>query len=905
MRELLNRLRDWLRRDRLDAELNEELRFHHARLEGDARAAGASVDEARHAAHRRLGSPTRAREEARDRWSLPWLEHVFQDIRYALRGLRKSPGFTATVLVTLALGIGANAAMFGIIDRLMFRPFPYLRDPARVHRVYFQTTERGRDVTMGSGEEYARYLDIKNGTSSFSQYAGFSTRPLAVGTGDAARERQVAVVSATFFDFFDARPALGRFFTAAEDSTPRGADVAVVSYEYWQRELGGRSDILGTTLQVNNVTSVIIGVAPRGFVGINDDRPPDVFFPITTYAGAQPDVETATTYFTRYNWGWMAVLVRRKPGVSIETASADLSNAHLRSWNAERALEPRVPSAAIAHPRAVAGPIKQAAGPNPGLDARTVRWVTGVALIVLLIACANVANLFLARALRRRRETAVRLALGVSRGRLIAQCLTESILLALMGCVAAVGLAQWGGTALERLFVPDGAPLHLLTDWRTIGVASALALLGGVVTGLAPAILSARSDLAASLKAGAREGTYHRSRVRAALLVVQGALSVLLLVGAGLFVRSLEQVRAMRLGYDVEHVLLAERNLRSMKMSDSGQVALGKRLLETAQAIPGVEHAAWVSSIPFWSTSSTDLFVAGIDSVRRLGRFTYQTATPDYFQTMGTRIVRGRAYTEADRAGTPLVAVVSEAMARALWPGKEAIGQCMRIRQASGKLNPDTLPCTTVVGIAEDAAQNSLIDDLRLRYYLPSDQFRPVNGFALILRMRSDPALIAESVRKALQREMPGQTYVTVRPMRELVDQERRSWRLGATMFVAFGVLALLVAAVGLYGVIAYNVAQRMQELGVRIALGAQSGDVVRLVVLQALRFGLAGVAVGGALALAAGRWIQPLLFHEKANDPVVFGGVTALLLLVALAASAAPALRASRADPNLALRGD
>jgi len=834
----------------------------------------------------------------RDHWSLPWLEHVFQDIRYALRGLRKSPGFTATVLLTFALGIGANAAMFGIIDRLMFRPFPYLHDPARVHRVYFQWTERGRDITVASGEEYTRYLDIRNGTSAFSQYAGFAARTLAVGTGDDARERQVAVVSATFFDFFDAHPALGRFFTAAEDGTPRGADVAVVSYEFWQRELGGRTDVLGTTLQVNNVPSAIIGVAPRGFVGVNDDRPPDVFFPITTYAGAQPDVRTAATYFTRYNWGWMAVLVRRKPGVSIEAASADLSNAHLRSWNAERALEPTIPSVTIAHPRAVAGPVKQAAGPDPGLDARTLRWVTGVALIVLLIACANVANLFLARALRRRRETAVRLALGVSRGRLIAQCLTESILLALMGCVGAVGLAEWGATALQRLFVSDGAPLHLLTDWRTIGVASALALLGGVLTGLAPAILSARGDLAASLKAGAREGTYHRSRVRSALLVVQGALSVVLLVGAGLFVRSLEQVRAMRLGYDVEPVLLAERNLRSTKLSDSNKVALGKRLLETGQAIPGVEHAAWVSSIPFWSTSSTYLYVAGIDSVRRLGRFTYQTATPDYFQAMGTRIVRGRAYTAADRAGAPLVAVVSESMSRTLWPGKDAIGQCMRVEA-------DTMPCTTVVGVAEDAAQNSLTDDKRLRYYLPIDQFRPAEGFALLLRMRGDPALIAENVRKTLQREMPGQTYVTVRPMREIIDQERRSWHLGATMFVAFGALALLVAAVGLYGVIAYNVAQRMQELGVRIALGAQPGDVVRLVVLQALRFGLAGVAIGGALALAAGRWIQPLLFHEKANDPVVFGSVTALLLLVALAASAAPALRASRADPNLALRAD
>ena len=778
----------------------------------------------------------------------------------------------------------------------MIRPFPYLRHPGRVHRVYLVSDNRER-TEFHSNFEYTRYLDLKKWTGSFELFAGFAPRRVAVGAGDAARERPVAVVSASFFEFFDLRPALGRFFVAAEDSTPRGAAVAVLSYGFWKTVFGGR-DVLGQTLRVRNILCTIIGVAPQGFVGVSDEEPPAVYIPITTAAGNEPDRHMAATYFTSYSWGWMSVMARRKPGVTVAAASRDLSTAHWRSWNAERAIESGLAPAEVARPRAIAGALKLAAGPEGGLESRTLVWVTGVAAIVLLIACANVANLMFARVLRRRKEIALRLALGVSRKRLVAQCLTESLLLAGLGWGAGLAIAEWGGAALRHLFLPDGSALEVVTDWRTLLAAGACALGAGLLTGLGPAVLATRADLAGSLKAGAREGATHRSLARSSLLVLQGALSVVLLVGAGLFVRSLTHVRELRLGYDVEPVLLAERNLRGLRLDDTGQVVLGRRLLETGQAIPGVEHAAWVSSVPFYSESGTGLHIPGIDSVRKLGRFSYQSATADYFRTFGTRILRGRPFTAADRAGTPRVALVSESMARVLWPGKEALGQCMRV-------GADTMPCTTVIGIAEDAIQRSLSDDKRLHYYLPIDQFRPTEGFALLLRMRGDAASQIERVRKALQTVMPGESYITVRPMQELVNDRRRSWRLGATMFVAFGVLALLVAAVGLYGVITYNVAQRMHELGVRIALGAQARHVVRLVVGQGVRFAVAGVGVGLGLALVAARWIQPLLFRQPARDPAIFGGVGALLILVAALASALPALRATRADPNSALRSD
>ncbi|HSB54574.1 MAG TPA: ABC transporter permease, partial [Gemmatimonadales bacterium] len=373
MREWLARLRDWLRRGRLDRELAEELRFHREQLERESRGEGSDDEEACFAARRRLGSVVAAQEESRDRWSWPWLDHFLKDARYALRGLRKSPAFTATVVGTLGLGIGANAAMFGVIDRLMFRPHPGMHDPGRVHRIYLQYFDRERQRTT-DGFEYTRFLDVKKWTSSFDLYAGFADNSLAVGTGDRARERNVASVSAAFFDFFDIRPALGRFFLPSEDVTPKGAPVAVLGWGFWQSEYGGK-DVIGQTLQVRNILCTIVGVAPRGFVGVNDGEAPAVFIPITTYAGYSPSQEDAATYFTQYHWGWMGVMVRRKPGVSRERASQDLSQAHVRSWDAEVAQTPHMTPARISRPSAIAGAMRPAAGPDAGLESKTLLWV--------------------------------------------------------------------------------------------------------------------------------------------------------------------------------------------------------------------------------------------------------------------------------------------------------------------------------------------------------------------------------------------------------------------------------------------------------------------------------------------------------------------------------------------------
>jgi len=898
--ELWRRLRFWRRRDALTEELAEELESHIELLARDFEGQGMSRAEALANARRRLGNVGRIRETSRDSWGFPLLDAAAQDLRYALRGLRKNPAFTAAVVLTLGLGIGANAVMFGVVDRLMFRPFPYLRSPGHVHRVYLRSTDRGREV-VSSATEFTRYLDLQRWTTSFSQTAAFTDRSIAVGSGAAARERIVALVGQSFFDFFDAVPVLGRFFLNEEAAVPKGANVVVLGYGFWQTEFGGR-DVIGQSLQVGPLHCTIVGVAPRGFVGVAEDGPPPaVFLPITTYASNHSNVRQRENYYRNYNWGWMGMMVRRKPGVSRDQASADLTGAYVRSWNAERALSPGLPPAETAQPSALASGMKSAAGPDPGLEARTAVWVAGVALIVLLITCANVANLLLARALRRRRETAVRVALGVSRARLLGQCLVESLVLAVLGAAAGLLIAQWGGVGIRRLFAATGtATPEVITDGRTLAVAGIAALAVGLIAGLAPAVLAGRARISESLKSGARGGggVRNRTRVRSGLLLAQVALSVGLLIGAGLFVRSLDRVKSLRLGYDVEPVLVATPNFRGIPVTDQEQIAVGRRVLQRSRELPGVESAAWAGSFPFYSSSGTGLYIPGIDSVSKLGRFTYQNATADYFATMGTRVLRGRPFNAQDRSGTPLVAVVSESMARVLWPGRDALGQCM-------KVGADTMPCTTVVGIAEDAHQRSLIGDAHLHYYLPLEQFGEGEGFILIARVRGDPVHEVETLRRELQKEMPGEGYVVVRRFGAMVDSQRRSWRFGATMFSAFGVLAVLVAAVGLYGLIGYNVDQRMHELGVRVALGARRMDVVRMVTRQGVTLSILGTAVGAALALFASKWLQPLLFDQSATDPLVYGGVAALLVLVAVVACVSPARRASGADPNVALRAE
>jgi predicted permease len=646
----------------------------------------------------------------------------------------------------------------------------------------------------------------------------------------------------------------------------------------------------------------IIGVAPRGFMGVAMEQPIAI---VPIHAGLI-DSDTPPRLMECYCWSYPEVFVRRKAGVSVAAATADLTAAFLRSYDLQRAASPQAPPPEVLKPHAVAASVLKDRGPTqPGdansATAKVALWLDGVAAIVLIIACANVGNLLLARAFGRRREIAVRLAIGISRSRLLAQLLTESVLLALLGGAAGIAIAQWGGGLLRATLLPDVDWPNMLSDQRVLLFATVAALTAGILAGLAPALHAMRADVAGALKSGAREGTYHRSKTRTALLVLQGALSVVLLVGAGLFLRSFSHVRALPLGYDTDRLLWVNTEMRGLEMDSVAESALKDRLLALARTLPNVEQSARAVSVPFYATWSFNIVVPGLDTayLNHLGdgNMLLQAVSPGYFATMGTRIVEGRAIGEEDQPTSQPVVVVSRSLARALWPGRDALGGCI-------KMESDSMPCRRVVGVAEDIRHDDFRADPGLTYYIALSQFRREAG-GVFVRTRGPAAEQAETVRRALQHEMPGASYITVMTLTDILAPNMRQWQLGATMFTIFGVLALVVAAVGLYSVIAYGVAQRTHELGVRVALGAQAGDVVGLVLGEALRLAAIAAGLGTVAALLAGRWIASLLFDTSAQDPAILGGVALCLITIAAVASLVPAWRASRVDPNTALRAD
>ena len=891
---LLRRLLFWIRLRANHAELMDELAFHREMIERDLIERGAAPVAARTHARRMMGNETAMREESRAIWLWPSLEAMWQDATYTLRDLRRNPTFTAGVILTLALGIGANAAMFSLIDRLLFRPPARMIDPTAVNRVYLYRTREGKESETGG--QYARYADLTRFSTVFSRTAAFSLKSLAMGIGDETRLRNVAVVSGGFFGFFDAAPILGRYFGDAEDAPSNPAPVTVLSRTLWTTQFGARRDVIGKSVHIDAAVYTIIGVAPDEFVGLWPYRPPAAFIPVTTFAASRGRPNWATNYGTAIG---LDIIVRRKPNVTAAAASADLTNALRRSYQAQQ-VDASAGELTLARlrPRAIAASVLVERGPEASSVTRAATWLSGVTLIVLLIACANVANLLLARTIRRRREIAVRIALGVSRSRLFGQLLTEGILLALLGGVVGLVFAIWGSRVLSAAFLPGTERAPLITDRRTLFFAGAIALGVGIVTALVPMAQVGRGRLTSDLKSGPRDGTYQRAGLRTALLLLQSALSVILLVGAGLFVQSLRNVRDVRLGFDADSVLLVSLSMRNVRLDSADMVALRLRLLASAKEVPGVSHATLQESVPFAGSSSWPLYVTGIDSLSKLGEFDVNTVSPEYFATMGTRILRGRGFESTDTDGAQRVAVIGASMATALWPGRDPIGRCMRFAA-------DSMPCTYVVGVAEDIHSHTIdAEENSFFYYLPAAQWRPHDG-GLFVRAARDASRLVEPLRRRLQREMPGTAFVRVTPLANIVDATIRSWIVGATVFSAFGCLALLLAAVGLYSVVAYNVAQRKHELGVRLALGAGRAGIVRLVVTESLRFALAGVMIGGVVALAGGRWIGPLLFQQSPRDPTVFALVTLVLLGVAIVASWVPAVRAAGLDPKMALQSD
>jgi predicted permease len=907
-------VRPWFRLRPRSAEsvarqVEEEIALHIELRTRDLIAHGMPAEAARAEAEERFGPLERARlilrraaTERERRMSLrEWLAGWAQDFRYSARALSRERLLAVVIVLTLALGLGANTIMFGIVDHLLLRGPEHVVDAEQVQRVYVtqkQWTGYGTSAATG----YITYTLLRDNTTSFDGVAAYRTLQGRIGRGEAAREVPVGWSTADMFPLLGVQPRLGRFYNADEDRPRDPGHVAVLDHDFWQSEFGGATNVLGRTVPLDDVEYTVIGVSPRGFTG-PERKPVSMWLPLST--GYKPHPEWPTTWNAR----WLGVITRTKAGISRETAAAEATVAFR--------------AAAEGHNEdAAAGvlslrPLRYGSRGEEPAEVAVTRWLLGVSVIVLLIAVANVMNLLLARVLRRRREVAVRLALGISRGRLARLLLSESMLLALFGLVGALVLTYWGGQAVRMALMPEvqwGAPL----GGRMILFGAAATLITGLLIGLAPVLQSGRQDLTRGLRSGAAESGGRRAFVRGALTVVQAAFSVVLLVGAGLFVRSLWNVSRLDLGIDADRVLAVwtefaatDDGAASDKRPASGprQEAFFHEALAHLRAQPGVEGAVLALGTPLQGAFGVSVRVPGLDSIPEMpggGPF-ITAASPGYFETVGTEIIRGRGFEEGEGRGTEPVAVVSETMARTLWPGEDALTKCLMIGdedRVTAELF-DAAPCARVVGIAENAHRFGIRQEPMMQYYIPFGQELGIGGTQIVVRPRGDPVAYIPELRRVLHALDPSITYLAINPLQSVLDPQTRPWRLGATMFLVFGALALVIAAVGLYSVMAYGVAQRRTEIGVRMALGARARTIIGMVVRQGVGLVLVGVLIGGALALASGPQLEPLLFETAGRDALVVATVAAVLGAVALLASIIPAARAGRTDPLQALRSD
>lgn len=873
-----------------ETELDEEMDFH---VELDALQQGDV-----HSARRRFGNRLFYREETRRQTWLATLDVLRQDAGYAWRSITRAPGMTLMVVLTLALGIGVNGAVFTVLDRLYLRPPAGVNDPSTVQRVWLEhfNTASGTPF-IAEALSYPQYRTIAESTGNPARVAAFTSSRLLLGTGRGAAKLRGAYASANYFEVLGVQAALGRLYTADEDRLGAGERVVVLSHGFWKRQLAADPAILGKLLTItsNNFTPsvdryTVIGVAEPSFTGV-ELQPVDLWLPLSSMPvppGRTPWWESPN------NYSFQAIRRVAPPGTDRDFEA----RATLLIRAANRQLMSRPDTLMNVY----SGSIIQARGPGKPRPEQLISTRLGaVGVIVLLIACANVINLLLAQALQRRRETAMMLALGISRSRLIRLRTTETIILALLAGIAALFSAWWGGSLLRTLLLPDIEWVGSALDFRVLLFTAGIALFTGLLTGAGPAVQATNLQLSSALKTGGHTVGRQRSRVRGALVVTQAALSVALLVGSTLFVRSLRNVQSLDIGFDMHRLVFGVIDFAGEdRPPEPVVIATMREIGSRLERRPGIEAVARATMEPMRGFSFMR-FYFGADSSDSLGREAPVLAavSPGYFQATGVRLLRGRGFTGPDLDSAPAEVVLNEAAARALAPHGVTLGQCLRFEQRSN-------PCYTVVGIVENARLRAVIEeDAKPQMYLPlgNPPDSRWSGSTIIVRARENAmGLAAAELRNQLQRAFPGAEAV-VTAMRERLEPQYRPWRLGATLFTAFGLLALLVAVMGIYTTVSYGVTQRTQEFGLRAALGARTGNLVAHVVWDSLRTVAVGVVAGVMLALAAGRLIATLLYGIEPGDPGVLLLVSVTLLAVAALAALAPAWRAARVDPLTALR--
>ena len=875
--------------------LDEELRYHIEQQTEQNIRLGMNPEEARCAALKAFGGVEQAKERSRDARGVRWLEELWQDLRCGARMLAKNPGFTLIAVITLALGIGANSAIFSVVNSVLLRELPY-RDPQRLVMVWSDSPLQQAQTGLTEGPfTAADFRDLRDQNQSFEQMAAFTAHRLNITGGDGPELLGGVSATANLFALLGVEVRLGRVFNPEEDQ-PGNNRVVVLSDGLWRRRFGSDPKIIGQTISLDNEPYTVIGVAAPDF-----QFPPKASLPAAYQF--HPEVNFYTPMaLTPGEWsnrgpGFLTAIARLKSKTGFEQAQADvvgIAERLARQYpDSNRNESVRL---VLIHQQAV------------GKTQTALLALLGAVGVVLLIACANVANLLLARAAARQKEMAIRAALGAGRWRVIRQLLTESLLLAASAGALALLLAVWG-VDLLRTMAPDNFPRagEISVDARVFGFTLVVSMLTGIMCGLIPAIQGSRMDLNETLKDGGRSyDAAGRNRLGSALVVAEVALSMLLLVGAGLMLRSFIRLMSVDPGFDPQNALTMVIGLPQSKYQPPQRAAFFQQLLERLRAAPGVRSVCAVYPPLGGGEAGAGFSIEGRPPIApgepRLAAPRW--VSPDYFKAMKIQLLKGRDFTEGDSINALPVIIINEAMARQYWPNEDPIGK--RVASTDDNFWRDKPLWREIVGVVKDVRYTALDIEARAQMYTPFTQFPPVfSDRTLMARADGDPLKLVAAVRGEVQAIDKDQPISHIRTMGELVAGSVSQRRFNLLLLAVFAGLALLLAAVGIYGVISYSVEQRTREIGLRMALGAQTRDVLRLVVKQGMTLTLIGAVIGLIAALGLMRMIKSLLFGVSATDPVTFLVVAPLLAMVALLACYLPARRAMKVDPLVALKAE
>lgn len=878
MKLLGAQIRGWFSIRRVEEDFSQELEEHLAMLTEENIRRGMTLDEAKRAARVRLGGMTQLRETHRELHGWVAMETIFQDMRYALRTLRKSPGFTVVCVLTLALGIGASTTIFSVVNSVLLRPLSYPNHD-RLARIGERHPRNGCGLCGPFGNAtYANFNDLERESTTVENIAAF--RYWTFNLTEDGEPEQVfgALVSGNFFAALGSRPLLGRMI-APEDDAPGGDNhVAVLSYALWQRRFGADRNIVGKTLQINAEDFRVLGVMPVGF---HYPEPSEIWCPLIPHGEFRANRRSHL----------LTMLADIRSGQTLGSAQAEITGIGERIEKQNQLDDPGMALETVLLKKNIVAPVQPA----------FVVMMIAVGLL-LAIACANLANLLLARAAARAKEFSLRTALGAGRLRLVRQLLTESFTLAILGGLLGLGIAAWSLQSIKALDSQDLPRFgEISMDWRVLAFTLVISCVSAVSFGLAPALSGTKTDLNTSLKEGAAisMGGNRRGASRA-LIVPQFALAVVLLVGAGLLGNSFVRLLRVNAGFNPHGVLAAQLFFSPVEFAERDVRGAGalQQMLERVRAIPGVRSAGLVTALPITGGAVTDFVIEGRPAppANNEPEADIRSADSGYFRTMGIPLLAGREFTEADRSPEHVVMLINQTMARRYWPNENPIGQRVTMKDWGPPLTGE------IVGVVGDVKANGLDEAVLPMIYWPYFQF-PELFNTIVVRSDGDPLALASAVKAAIWSVKKNQPISKMEALDQVLSESLARRRLYMVLLGIFAAAALLLAGVGIYGMVSYSVSQRIREMGIRIAVGAKRGDVLRLVLGQGTKVALVGIVVGIAAALGLTRLMASLLFGVSASDPLTFLGVAGLLTLVALAASFLPARRAMRVDPMVALR--